>query len=187
MPPDLVVRTARLHLCPFTVEDTAKVFAMSREAGMGRWIPNQVYANEQVAREVLDFLIGHYRDATPPTRGPCVLGIRLAATDELIGHVGLNPLPEGVEIGYAIEEARQGNGFATEAVRAMSEWGVVRFSLPRIVGLVAPENTRSCRVLEKAGYRPETEGPRMMHGRIRPARRYLFPAAQPALVISGTP
>jgi RimJ/RimL family protein N-acetyltransferase len=46
----------------------------------------------------------------------------------------------------------QGQGLATEAVRAMTTWGLHRLSLPEVLGIVAADNVSSCRVLEKAGF-----------------------------------
>jgi RimJ/RimL family protein N-acetyltransferase len=81
--------------------------------------------------------------------------------------VGLSPLDGEIEIGYAIEEGRQGHGFATEAVRAMSEWALQRFALPRVLAIVAADNAGSCNVLQNAGFQLAEESIRCIHGRSR--------------------
>lgn len=145
-----MITTARLSLRPFTLADTAKSFAMSQEAGLRRWIPDQVYRDEAHAEQVLRALIGFTdQSPAPPTR-PYVLGIE--HDGELIGHVGLSAARNSVEIGYAIGDAHQGKGFASEAVGAMTQWGLSELRLPEVLGIVGAENTGSCRVLEKAGY-----------------------------------
>jgi [ribosomal protein S5]-alanine N-acetyltransferase len=147
-----MIRTARLLLRPFTLADTAKIFVMSHEHGLRRWIPDQVYRNEQHAEHVLRALIAHTSNAPDPRVHPYVLGIEETATSILIGHVGLSPARGSVEIGYAIEERLHGQGFATEAVREMSSWALTTLALPEVLGIVGADNVGSCRVLEKAGF-----------------------------------
>jgi hypothetical protein len=59
---------------------------------MKEWIPDQVYDNEQQAREFLGYLIRQYDKPGNPLFGPYVLGVCLNETQEVIGHVGLSPL-----------------------------------------------------------------------------------------------
>ena len=57
-----------------------------------------------------------------------------------------------VEIGYATEEEFRGQGYMTEAVRAMAEWALAQ---PKVYGLIAgvqDPNPASDRVLEKCGF-----------------------------------
>lgn len=143
-----VIATPRLRLRPFSMADVPKVFAMGDEDGMRRWIPDQVYRDLQHAERVVRALIGYTDQPLAPDVRPYVLGIEHQETGELIGHVGLSPARGSIEIGYAVEDRRQGNGFASEAVTAMSRWA----ALPEILGVVEAGNVRSCRVLEKAGF-----------------------------------
>src|ERR1044072_2897088 len=111
-----MIRTPRLLLRPFTLADTPKIFAMSREDGLRRWIPDQVYRDELHAEDVLRALMVHTSNVPDPRVRPYVLGIEETASGVLIGHVGLSPARGSVEVGYAIEERVHGQGFATEAV-----------------------------------------------------------------------
>lgn len=68
------------------------------------------------------------------------------------------------EIGYGINDEYQGQGYASEAVKAVSEWA---FQQPDVTALEAEtddENIASKRVLEKCGFVPNgimgEEGPR---------------------------
>ena len=164
--------TQSLTLRFFVPEDAPKVFAMSQEPGMRTWLPDQVYADAQSALEVLRSLITQCRDPGTPAFGPYVLGICLTKSSELIGHVGLSALRDQVEVGCAIEHRFQGRGFATEAIRAMSEWGMQRFGLAHVLGIVATENIASCRVLERAGFAIVDESMRSLHGQTRLVRTY---------------
>lgn len=142
----------RLHLREFSAADDQKVFFMSREDGMLRWIPDQVYQDLDETRQVLRFLMEQYQPDANPASVPIVFAVVISETCELIGHVGLSPIGGGVEIGYAIESCQQGRGYAAEAVELMIEWAFLQFNLDSIAGIVAVENVASARVLEKAGF-----------------------------------
>lgn len=164
--------TGSLTLRRFTLADVPKVFAMGMEHGMREWIPDQVYEHEREADQVVRYLIEQYANPNAPAQAPLVLGVCLRSNGELIGHVGLSPCEQAVEIGYAIEDAHQGKGFATEAVRAMAEWGIQAFSLPGVNAIVASDNVASCKVLEKAGFTLAGETMRALHGTVRLVRTY---------------
>ena len=144
-----MIETARLVLRPLVLDDVPAVFAMSLEPALGRWIPDQVYRDEDHAEEVVRALIDLAVHRDPRTK-PFVLGIVDAGV--VIGHVGLSPARGSVEIGYAIAERLHGRGFATEAVSAMASWGLRELGLPEVLGIVATANVSSCRVLEKSGF-----------------------------------
>lgn len=147
-----MISTSRVTLRPFMLDDVPKLFAMSLEDGIRRWLPDQVYRDEQHAEQVIRALMVHTAADPDPRVRPYVLGVEETSSRSLIGHVGLSPARGSVEIGYAIEQERQGKGFAVEAVLAMSRWALEKLSLPEVLGIVAWENAPSCRVLEKAGF-----------------------------------
>lgn len=124
---------------------------------MRTWLPSQVYRDEAHAASVVAFLISQYRVPGDPRIGPYVLGIEARSSGELIGHVGLSPLGEDVEIGFAIEESHQRRGLATEAVRAACQWAVGAFSITTILGVTAARNSASQGVLLRAGFSRQRE------------------------------
>ncbi len=75
------------------------------------------------------------------------------ADGRLIGFSGLKYLADlrEVDIGYRFLPAYWGVGLATEAGRAVLDHGFARLGMSRVIGLVAPENRASVRVLEKLG------------------------------------
>jgi ribosomal-protein-alanine N-acetyltransferase len=164
--------TPSLVLRRFEPADAHRIFVMSQQAGLREWIPDQVYEDEQQASDVLRYLIEQYGNPGAPVTAPLVLGAALRSTGELIGHVGLSPAEDAVEIGYAIDDAQQGKGLATEAVRTMAEWGIRTFGLSGVDGIVARDNAGSCKVLEKAGFVLRQEETRPLHGVTRPVRTY---------------
>ena len=55
------------------------------------------------------------------------------------------------EIKYALHRRFWGAGLATEAVKAMLEYGRREFQISEVIATVAPENIASRRVLLKSG------------------------------------
>lgn len=169
------LETETLVVRPLAISDVRTIFRLSQEKSLGEWIPDQVYEDEAEAASVIEFLKLQYEPSPDPAQRPFVLGVALKETGELIGHVGLSSLSDGeIEIGYAIGEAHQGNGFATQAVAAVSRWALSNLDLPKINGIIALENVGSGRVLEKAGFDLEEESNRNYLGKIRPCRKYTF-------------
>jgi RimJ/RimL family protein N-acetyltransferase len=111
-----------------------------------------VYADETDARRALQALIAPEGDPEDPRLRPFVLAIEHRGDGLLIGHVGLSPFRGDVEVGFAVAEAFQRRGFATEAVVAACAWALERFELPSIVALAAEANQASRRVLARAGF-----------------------------------
>ena len=56
-------------------------------------------------------------------------------------------------LGYSIAEEHWGNGYATEAAKAMTDYGLLTLKLKEINAYCYPENERSRRVLEKSGFK----------------------------------
>jgi RimJ/RimL family protein N-acetyltransferase len=124
-------------------------------------------------REVMRFLGG---ETVPHSAAPVVLQrwiddwatypagkfiVQLRDTGAVIGRVGLNFFDPQTwhksqaadaqpELGWAIGREHWGNGYATEAARAVRRWAGRR----HLISLIAPENTRSARVAERLGARP---------------------------------
>lgn len=151
-PAQFLIETERLVLRPFRVGDSGAAYVLSREPAYRKWLPNQVYANEVEAKEALAFLVAQFEAPGDPRRGPYVLAVEHQADGSVIGHVGLSPFEGDVEIGFAIAEAYQRRGFATEGVVAVCRWAFVRFGLSRILAVAAQSNEGSRRVLSWAGF-----------------------------------
>jgi RimJ/RimL family protein N-acetyltransferase/catechol 2,3-dioxygenase-like lactoylglutathione lyase family enzyme len=91
-----------------------------------------------------------------PRRGYGQFVVQLRETGEPVGICGLlYREAQGLsDIGFALLDRYQGRGYATEAARAMFEYGRSGLGLEDIVGLTVPENLASIRVLGKLGLRP---------------------------------
>ena len=87
--------------------------------------------------------------------------VELKETGEPVGISGLvkRETIEDVDIGFSTLRKYWGMGYAFEAASALMEHGRTVHRLPRIVGVTAPHNHASARLLEKLGLRYE----RMVH------------------------
>ncbi|MCP5432338.1 MAG: GNAT family N-acetyltransferase [Alphaproteobacteria bacterium] len=85
----------------------------------------------------------------------------------LIGVVGLHVREEGVELGYWLGEPYWGRGLASEAAKAVVDYGFAVFDLPAIRAGHFEENAASARVLGKLGFRYLDEAPRAKACRAR--------------------
>lgn len=77
----------------------------------------------------------------------------------LVGGITLGNIRHGVsksaQIGYWIGQPYAGQGLMTDAVKTLSRFAFGELTLHRIEAACIPDNSRSIRVLEKAGFRRE--------------------------------
>ena len=71
-----------------------------------------------------------------------------------IGNIELMGVHDGTgELGIAITAEKQDRGYGSEAVKALTAYGMEQFGLHRIVLRVLPHNGRAIHVYEKCGFR----------------------------------
>jgi len=145
-------RKEEIFLRRFVMGDTEKIFQMSQENSLARFLPDQVYQNQEEAAKVLEFLISTYSERVNQEDKPFVLGVILKNSNELIGHIGVSTVEAGIEIGYAIEVKHQGLGYAKIAVSKMLQILGVATDIKEVYGIVDPQNIPSIKVLEKCGF-----------------------------------
>ncbi len=71
---------------------------------------------------------------------------------EIVGSIAAHDAGFRVSLGYVLARARWGEGFAAEAVRAVTEWFLLRPGTYRVWAVCDVDNRASARVLEKAGF-----------------------------------
>ncbi|MFF4834838.1 GNAT family N-acetyltransferase [Streptomyces sp. NPDC001315] len=72
-----------------------------------------------------------------------------------VGGMGFHGAPDDdgrVEIGYDLVEAARGQGYATEALGALSEWALARDEVRSLFATVERDNVRSQAVVSRAGF-----------------------------------
>ena len=74
--------------------------------------------------------------------------------DIVIGSIGFKAEPNKdgiVEIGFGIDPVFRQKGYATEAVKGLTDWALSQNDIQKVIAECEPDNTPSVRVLEKAG------------------------------------
>lgn len=87
--------------------------------------------------------------------------MRLRESGERVGDFCFKggPGEDGVvELGYGVDEAFRGQGYATEAARAAVEWAFSREGVYFVAAESERDNAPSLRVIEKLGMKPAGEG-----------------------------
>ena len=148
----LQIKTGRLRLVACTVEDVRA--ALDDRAALERLVGARVPDGWPQA-DLRDFLPLYARiaDARAAAAGWGIWLILLEREQELIGDIGFKGAPADgmVEIGYSVLPGRQGQGYASEAARALVEWALAQPDVRRVTAECQDDNTASIRVLEKAG------------------------------------
>lgn len=88
-----------------------------------------------------------------PLFGHGALMIVLRASGRCIGQVGINdgPLFPEKELGWLLYDGHEGQGYATEAARALRDWAAQTLKLASLVSYVAADNAASAAVAERLG------------------------------------
>lgn len=110
-------------------------------------------------QEEIERYVRRGAETSPGTPGVWYqLGIVRESDKQLIGDCGLHVLesePQQAEIGIALSPAYQGQGYATEAMRALLEYFFVSLGKHRVIGSVDPRNANSIKLLQRVGMRQE--------------------------------
>jgi ribosomal-protein-alanine N-acetyltransferase len=150
----LILRTERLVLREFTADDWQPTFAYENDLRYLRFYERDEVTERQCQALIYQFIL--WQGEQP--RCKAQLAITLADTGELIGNVGVRrdtahePL---ADMGFELSPDQWGRGYATEAARAMVDWGFGEWELDRIHAHCVSENVASARVLERVGMRLE--------------------------------
>lgn len=81
--------------------------------------------------------------------------IRSRSSDAVVGGTGLHPRigPDGLEIGYWLRENATGQGYATEAARALTQVALDQPDIERVQIRCDPRNVASAAIPLRLGYR----------------------------------
>lgn len=141
--------TERLILREFEPDDWRRVHAYQADERYLRFNEWTHRTPEDVRAFVRRFI--DQQDERP--RVNMQLAVTLAG--ELIGNCGIRVKGAVADIGYELAPDVWGNGYATEAARAIVRYGFAECGLHRISARCIADNTASGRVLEKLGMRCE--------------------------------
>lgn len=149
MPP--LLETPRLTLRQMSEADAGHVYLLNGSPQVTRYLGEPTLDSPEQALAILRTHIFPQYEKYGVGRWAVVL----KAGAEFIGWCGLKYLadPDEYDLGYRFRESFWGQGYATEAARAVLQFGREQLPGKRIVGKVLVENLASRRVLEKLGLR----------------------------------
>ncbi|MEV8057980.1 GNAT family N-acetyltransferase [Streptomyces antimycoticus] len=146
------LETERLVLRPFTEADADHLFALDSDPDVMRFLNGgKPTSRETVQAQILPRLLHDH--PCFGTRG--YWATEEKATGTFLGWFEFRPLddhsPAVVELGYRLNKAAWGKGYAPEGARALIHKGFTDLGVERVTADTMAVNTRSRRVMEKAG------------------------------------
>jgi RimJ/RimL family protein N-acetyltransferase len=154
----LPLETERLLIRPYREDDATGLHEVFGSPDVMKWTPSPPSKDVAETAERLARTMA-FTARQPPGFG--LWALELKSTSEFLGQVGLFPVegkgPE-VEVAYELAPRVWGHGYATEAARALIEYGFGELGLRRVVALILPDNARSRNVASKCGMTLERPG-----------------------------
>lgn len=155
-----LIETERLYLRQISSEDEEGLFKLHSDPIVQKYTGEPpVTSREEIAKAIAS------RNEHYNTHGYGRWATLIKDGGHFVGWAGLAYLPEfdETDLGYRFLQEYWGMGLATEASRAILEYGFDILNLERIVAIAMKENTASIRVMQKVGmqfekYAPYEEG-----------------------------
>ena len=152
MSPDWPIETERLVLRPFEPGDFGPLHELYADEDVVRWL-YEGPATEEDSRKRLDRKIaGRELTEDRGLHAAVTLHDGTFAGDVVMWFTSFEH--RTAELGFSFLPRLQGNGYATEAARAIVAWALAN-NVHRIVGRTEARNAASVRVLERLGLRRE--------------------------------
>lgn len=152
--PDLPVRTERLLLRRFVIDDLDDYYGYQRLPEVARFLYREPLDLDQ-SRERLSMA------AELTFKGQddnLVLAVQTVGSTRVIGEVVLkwtDVRAQQAEVGYLLHPSATGRGYATEATTAMLKLGFEHYEFHRIFARLDAENIASAAVCRRLGMRQE--------------------------------
>ena len=150
MLPDPLPRTTeRLHLRRFQVTDLAAFQTYRHDPKVQRYQGWKPQSDELAAR----FLAEMAAESFFPLGQWLQIGVALRENDYLIGDVGIHAAHDGLsaDLGFTFSTQYQGQGYASEAVRAVIALLFETTAVTHIAASADADNAPSWRLLERVG------------------------------------
>lgn len=144
----VVIETERLILRPMGPGDLEDFLELHREPAVAEFLgpATHEHATERLARCRLNW----------EERGHDLMSVIERSSGRFVGRVGLQYWPQfnETEAGWGLRKRAWGHGYATEAARAVIEWGFSTFPLTYVTAMIRPDNGRSMEVARRLGMTP---------------------------------
>ena len=148
------IETERLILRPIETGDWQAIHRFTSLPEVVRYLHDEPFTEDDSRA----FAARWADQARQNSDWPEVLAVLLRADGRLIGYVPFeryNPQYRTREIGWVFHPEAHGQGYATEAARAVLGLAFETLGVHRVIATCDPRNTASYRVMEKLGMRRE--------------------------------
>jgi len=148
--PTPTLHTERLTLRPFTDADAEDLFALQSNSAVLRYWDSPPWTERS---RITRFMAGCRQMADEGTGAR--VAIERASDQAFLGWCTFNswnPDFRSASLGYCLNEAAWGHGYATEAGGAILRWAFDTLDLNRVQSESDTRNVASARVLEKLGF-----------------------------------
>lgn len=169
------MRTERLLLRPFRLDDAAAMFEWAGDNRVTEYMTWSTHASIEDSKAVIDEWQKGYADKSLHN-----WAIEELATGKVIGSIGIIIIDESkaiVKIGYSLSFNYWGQGIMPEAAKKVIEHCFFNMGVKTIYAEHIEENTKSGRVMQKAGMQyihKVAWGERDNQGRLRDILRYVI-------------
>lgn len=147
----------RLHFRQYSDNDLDFLLSLLSDPQEVRFIGSGKTHNREGAKQFLNWIYGSYK--INPDFGLMVLTRK--KDNVKIGHAGLVPQAingvKEIEIGYWIARDYWHNGYATEAARALLDYGKSTCAIHRFIALIQNGNVASQKIAKNIGMKLERE------------------------------
>ena len=150
----VILRTPRLVLREFTPDDWVATHAYHQDPRYLRFYDRERITERDSQSFVAAFLLWQEEQV----RCRVQLAVMLAEDGALIGNVGVRRDAPGepvADAGFELDPRFWGRGYATEAARALVDWGFGVWGLERVHAHCIADNEASAAVLRRLGMREE--------------------------------
>lgn len=147
----LNLETPRLLIRELDLDDILPIHQMNSQPQVAAFNTIGIPKSLDQTAHMLEPLIA---EQSAPQRMAIGWSIRLRDDDAFVGEIGLNMAPPKyrmAEVHYSLHPDFWGNGYASEALKAIIDCCFTTLKLHRVEAGVATANTRSVALLEKVG------------------------------------
>ena len=147
------LETARLRLRPWRDDDLDEIARMNADPRVTRWLTP---TGAPISREETAAQLARFR-AHWEQHGFGLWAVEERTTGALVGLIGIQYhrlWPADPELGWKLDPAVWGRGYATEGGAAALRHAFETLGRKRVVSIIHPENAPSIRVAERLGFAP---------------------------------
>ncbi len=148
-----VIKTERLTLRRMRVEDCHDMYEYSKREDVTEYLLWSPHPNRTHTRKYLEYIKTRYDDGEFYD-----WAVQLDSEQKMIGTCGFSSIDfanNSAEVGYVINPAYRGRGYAPEALLEIMMFGFLELNLHRIEARYMDGNDASRRVMDKLGMKYE--------------------------------